>query len=58
LGHLFPAKKAQCESWALEAAESRIYGGIHYRFDSEVGLEQGKAVAEYTIEKAKQDGAE
>lgn len=58
LGYLFPAKKSQCEAWAVEAAESRIYGGIHYRFDSEAGLEQGKAVAEYTIEKAKQDGAE
>lgn len=39
----------QVEEWANEAAESRIYGGIHYRFDSEAGLEQGRKVAEYTI---------
>ena len=34
---------------------SRIYGGIHYRFDAEVGLEQGKAVAVYSVAKAKKD---
>lgn len=58
LSYVFPAEKAQCEAWALEAAESRIYGGIHYRFDSEVGLTQGKAVADYTLEIMKNDGAD
>lgn len=58
LGYLFPAEAAKCQAWALEAAESRIYGGIHYRFDSEVGLTQGKAVASYTIAKAQEDGAD
>ncbi len=58
LSHVFPAETARCEAWALEAAESRIYAGIHYRFDSEVGITQGKAVAEYTIEKMEVDGAE
>lgn len=58
LSHIFPAEKALCERWADEAAESRIYGGIHYRFDAEVGMEQGKAVAGYTLEKMLDDGAE
>ena len=30
-----------------EAAFSRIYGGIHYRFDSENGLEGGKQLGRY-----------
>lgn len=57
LGYIFPAEKSFVDAWALEAAESRIYGGIHYRFDSEAGLVQGTQVAEYTINKAKVDGA-
>lgn len=58
LSHVFPAEKALCDKWAEEAAESRIYAGIHYRFDAEVGNEQGKAVAAYTLEKMVNDGAE
>ncbi|WPP52782.1 phosphatase PAP2 family protein [Catalinimonas niigatensis] len=58
LSYLFPDEITQCTEWALEAAESRIYGGIHYRFDAEVGTDQGKKVAQYTIEVAKNDGAD
>ncbi|HLT74788.1 MAG TPA: phosphatase PAP2 family protein [Ohtaekwangia sp.] len=58
LSHIFPAEKSLCDTWANEAAESRIYAGIHYRFDSEVGLTQGKAVAQYTLDKMMVDGAE
>ena len=58
LSYVFPAEAAQCEAWALEAAESRIYGGIHYRFDSEVGIQQGKDVAAYTIDRMRLDGAD
>lgn len=32
---------------ADEAAMSRVYGGIHYLFDSEDGLEIGKAIGKY-----------
>jgi len=28
---------------------SRVYGGIHYRFDSERGLRQGRAVAALAV---------
>ena len=34
---------------AQEQAESRIYGGIHYRFDKEAGQTAGVAVAEYVF---------
>lgn len=57
LSYIFPNEAASCEKWALEAAESRIYGGIHYRFDAEAGITQGKNVARYTIDIAKLDGA-
>lgn len=58
LSYIFPAEAVQCQAWAVEAAESRVYAGIHYRFDSEAGLEQGKAVAAYTLNRAKADGAD
>jgi hypothetical protein len=58
LSYIYPAEASLCEGWAVEAAESRIYGGIHYRFDAEVGITQGKNVAVYTINKAKADGAD
>ncbi|HNR73008.1 MAG: phosphoesterase PA-phosphatase-like protein [Bacteroidetes bacterium OLB12] len=58
LSYIFPAEANGVRSWAREAAESRIYGGIHYRFDSDNGLEQGKQVAAYTITRAQNDGAD
>ncbi|WP_194777260.1 phosphatase PAP2 family protein [Pararhodonellum marinum] len=58
LSYFFPADAAQFTKWAREAADSRLYGGIHYRFDADVGIEQGKNVAKYTVEKAKNDGAQ
>lgn len=58
LSYIFPEEEAYCRAWAEEAAVSRIYGGIHYRFDAEVGISQGKEVATYTIDIAKNDGAD
>jgi hypothetical protein len=58
LAYVFPAEANQVREWAVEAAESRIYGGIHWRFDAEVGTTQGKNVAAYTVNKAKEDGAD
>jgi hypothetical protein len=34
---------------ALDAANSRLWGGIHYRFDNEAGLELGAKVAAFTL---------
>jgi len=37
---------------------SRLYGGIHYRSDLEVGKEHGKRLAGYTVRFAQTDGAD
>lgn len=58
LSHIFPAETQQFNQWAEEAAMSRLYGGIHYRFDAEVGNEQGRACGAFTIAVAQNDGAE
>lgn len=55
LSHFFPADATRFKEKAEEAAMSRIYGGIHYRFDAEVGLQQGKAVGAYSVARAKLD---
>ena len=38
---------------AAEAAMSRLYGGIHYRFDNEQGLVVGKKVGELIVQRLK-----
>ncbi|MEQ9443336.1 MAG: phosphatase PAP2 family protein [Cyclobacteriaceae bacterium] len=57
LAYIFPEDAVKCREDALEAAVSRVYGGIHYRFDAEVGTDQGIKVALYSIDVAKADGA-
>jgi len=57
LSYVFPEESNQVWEWAHEAANSRLYGGIHWTFDATVGLEQGKTVAEYAVERARLDGA-
>jgi membrane-associated phospholipid phosphatase len=39
-----PAKAAELAAIAEEAALSRLYGGIHFRSDKEVGLAVGRRV--------------
>lgn len=57
LGHLIPEKANLFAEMALEASFSRLYGAIHYRSDCEVGLEIGKKVGSYAIQRAQNDGA-
>lgn len=57
LSYVFPGEKAQLEAMAKEASESRIYGGIHYRFDCEVGLRCGQIIGDFSIKRGKEDGA-
>jgi hypothetical protein len=40
---------ATCFDAAEEAAVSRIYGGIHFRFASEDGLQAGISIGEWTV---------
>lgn len=58
LSYLFPSGANYFEEQAQEASISRLYGSIHYRSDCQVGLDHGKAVAQYTIDFAKADGAD
>ena len=40
-------------SAAKEAAMSRLYGGIHYRFDNEEGATAGKKLGEFIVQRLK-----
>ncbi|HTF21044.1 MAG TPA: phosphatase PAP2 family protein [Chryseolinea sp.] len=58
LSYLFPESEAYFKEQATEASLSRMYGGIHYRKDCEVGVELGYDVADFIVENfAKIDGA-
>ncbi len=58
LAYVFPDEAAKMRAWTEEAAISRVYGGIHWSFDATVGTEQGKAVAEFTLIRVMNDGAD
>ena len=51
LGVQFPDEQATVDAMAEEAAMSRLYGGIHYRFDNEDGLAMGRAVADLVLQR-------
>ena len=51
LGHFFPAERAEFTRIAEEQAMSRLYGGIHYRFDNDGGLALGRIVAAFDLER-------
>jgi len=57
LSWIFPDNEADFRAKANEAADSRLWGGIHWRSDNEVGLEVGTKVGQSVIERAKGDGA-
>jgi membrane-associated phospholipid phosphatase len=49
LSAFFPAEATQLHTWAAEAAASRLYGGIHFRTDNEVGLALGTSVGQAAL---------
>ena len=49
LSAFFPGEAAQLHAWANEAALSRLYGGIHFPVDNEVGLALGISVGEAAL---------
>jgi len=57
LSYIFPAAAATFDALKEEAAISRLYGGIHYRSDIEVGKVVGQRVGDYTVRFANGDGA-
>jgi membrane-associated phospholipid phosphatase len=56
LAFLFPAQAAQFQAWGIEAKDSRLFGGIHFRFDNEVGLSLGQQVGGLAVQRAQTDG--
>ncbi|MEO5818808.1 MAG: vanadium-dependent haloperoxidase [Gemmatimonadaceae bacterium] len=50
LGHFFPHERATFTRIAEEQAMSRLYGGIHYRFDNDGGLDLGRVVARHDVQ--------
>ena len=49
LGAVFPAARRDLQAMADEAAMSRLYGGIHYRFDNDRGLEVGRKIGSLAV---------
>ena len=50
LANLFPERTTELQSWVTEAGLSRMYAGIHYRFDITAGRDLGRAVAQWAID--------
>jgi hypothetical protein len=55
--YFFPKDRAYFQKKAIEVAESRFQGGIHFRTDNEIALDLGKKVASEIIKKLKVDRA-
>jgi membrane-associated phospholipid phosphatase len=49
LSMFFPEHTAQLDAMVVQAGLSRMYGGIHYRFDINAGQTLGRNVARFTI---------
>jgi membrane-associated phospholipid phosphatase len=49
LASVFPNESDRLQAMVVEAGLSRMYGGLHYRFDCEVGQQLGRDVAEYVM---------
>lgn len=58
LGYLFPEGSTSFEAMRDEAGISRLYGGIHFRSDIEVGKVHGARIAGYTLAFAQADGSQ
>ena len=50
LASVFPAETVELNRMAEEAAISRVYGGIHYRFDADAGLQLGRRILARALE--------
>lgn len=50
LADLFPDSAPEFHERAAVAAESRVWGGVHYRFDSVAGKAQGIEVGRHVVE--------
>jgi hypothetical protein len=58
LGYILPARAQAYQAMAQQAANSRIYAGIHYEIDCTVGMTVGQNVGNYAVQRAMSDGAD
>jgi len=58
LGHILPERADAYNAMAQEAANSRVYAGIHYTIDCTVGKTVAQNIGNIAIQRAKIDGAE
>jgi membrane-associated phospholipid phosphatase len=58
LSHLFPADAADLAAKAEEAKNSRLWAGIHFPIDNEMGATGGGLVGRLVVMRARIDGAE
>ena len=56
LGAVFPSARRDLQAMADEAAMSRLYGGIHYRFDNDQGLALGRKIGALAVARLRQRG--
>ncbi|HSL68828.1 MAG TPA: vanadium-dependent haloperoxidase [Longimicrobiales bacterium] len=50
LAHFFPNEQTELEGWLHEAGASRMYAGIHYRFDIDAGKALGISVGQLALD--------
>lgn len=53
LGALIPSERDRLAAMADQAAESRLYAGIHYRFDKDAGLRIAREVSVLALRRAR-----
>ncbi len=58
LAYLFPTRAEFIRALGKEAGDSRIWAGIHYQMDNEVGVQLGRSVASVFIARAQRDGSQ
>lgn len=58
LSYLFPQDASFFQSQATEAAESRLWSGIHFRSDITAGFEIAQKITQAVIQRAQQDGSQ
>jgi hypothetical protein len=56
MAYAFPQEAARLRDMGQQAALHRMYDGIHYRVDIEVGLKQGRQAAEIAVERDRMNG--
>jgi membrane-associated phospholipid phosphatase len=58
LAYLFPLHADEIRAVGQEAADSRLWAGIHYQMDLNAGRELGTSVAQKVIDRANSDGSQ